>query len=145
MMSATLAGLAFGVAGTAAAHAIPVPGGRPDPHRPTGRVWACLMPLCHGLEHARDRPAAGRDGGAMDLPGGADVVPAIAISSRGSAFPQPLTISALPRHGWIGWRSSPAGLPALVQNNPRPAGRCPTCAVSWGPPSPATAPPCPLT
>ncbi|MBO3761459.1 iron-containing alcohol dehydrogenase [Ciceribacter sp. L1K22] len=119
MLGATLAGLAFGVAGTAAAHAIQYPVGALT-HTAHGLGVACLMPYVMtwnapviGNELARIAQAAGLDGPEEVIPELASLFARIGI---------PSTLSELgleeSRIGWVAEQSM--GISRLIQNNPRP-------------------------
>ncbi|MBR0554575.1 iron-containing alcohol dehydrogenase [Ciceribacter sp. L1K23] len=119
MLGATLAGLAFGVAGTAAAHAIQYPVGALT-HTAHGLGVACLMPYVMtwnapviGNELARIAQAAGLDGREEVIPELASLFARIGI---------PSTLSELgleeSRIGWVAEQSM--GISRLIQNNPRP-------------------------
>ena len=119
MMGATLAGLAFGVAGTAAAHAIQYPVGALT-HTPHGAGVACLMPYVM----AWNAPAIGgeldRMAGVMGLPNGAAVIFAIADLFGRIGIPPTLAELGLAedRLDWVAEQS--CGIARLIQNNPRP-------------------------
>lgn len=122
MQGATFAGLAFGVAGTAAAHAIQYPVGALT-HTAHGAGVACLMPWV--MEW--NRPAIGaeleRMAAAMGLADGAAVIPA--ISSLFARIGIPPTLARLglaeERLDWVAEQS--CGIERLIQNNPRPLDR----------------------
>lgn len=119
MLGATLAGLAFGVAGTAAAHAIQYPVGALT-HTAHGLGVACLLPYVMtwnapviGDELAQIAHAAGLDGPDAVIPELASLFERIGI---------PPTLGALgleaDRIGWVAEQS--LGIARLIQNNPRP-------------------------
>jgi alcohol dehydrogenase class IV len=119
MLGATLAGLAFGVAGTAAAHAIQYPVGALT-HTAHGLGVACLMPYVMtwnapdiGDELKSIAQAAGLEG-----PG--DVIPALVSLFARIGIPPTLRELGLEesRIGWVAEQS--IGIARLVQNNPRP-------------------------
>jgi alcohol dehydrogenase len=119
MLGATLAGLAFGVAGTAAAHAIQYPVGALT-HTPHGAGVACLMPYVM----AWNAPVIGDDldliAGATGLPDRHAVIPAIAALFDRIAIPPTLQALGLgaDRLDWVAEQS--CGIARLIQNNPRP-------------------------
>ncbi|MDM7852457.1 iron-containing alcohol dehydrogenase [Pseudochrobactrum kiredjianiae] len=119
MLGATLAGLAFGVAGTAAAHAIQYPVGALT-HTAHGLGVACLMPYVMtwnapviGSELAKIAQAAGLDG--PD-----NVIPALSALFARIGIPSTLRELGLEesRIGWVAEQS--IGITRLIQNNPRP-------------------------
>ena len=119
MLGATLAGLAFGVAGTAAAHAVQYPVGALT-HTAHGLGVACLMPYVMtwnqpviGQELAQIADAAGLDGPE-------DVIPALAALFERIGIPVTLRDLGLSedRIDWVAEQSS--GITRLIQNNPRP-------------------------
>ncbi|WP_299844821.1 iron-containing alcohol dehydrogenase [uncultured Jannaschia sp.] len=119
MMGATLAGLAFGVAGTAAAHAIQYPVGALT-HTPHGAGVACLMPYVM----AWNAPAIGgeldRMAGVMGVADGEQVIPAISDLFGRIGIPATLETLGLEedRLDWVAEQS--CGIARLIQNNPRP-------------------------
>ncbi|MHC8944264.1 iron-containing alcohol dehydrogenase [Advenella incenata] len=122
MQGATFAGLAFGVAGTAAAHAIQYPVGAVT-HTAHGAGVACLMPWV--MEW--NRPNIGVEllqmAGAMGLADAAQVIPA--ISALFARIGIPVTLAALglaeDQLDWVAEQS--CGIERLIQNNPRPLNR----------------------
>jgi alcohol dehydrogenase class IV len=122
MQGATFAGLAFGVAGTAAAHAIQYPVGAVT-HTAHGAGVACLMPWV--MEW--NRPNIGVEllqmAGAMGLADAAQVIPA--ISALFARIGIPVTLAALglaeDQLDWVAEQS--CGIERLIQNNPRPLDR----------------------
>lgn len=119
MLGATLAGLAFGVAGTAAAHAIQYPVGALT-HTAHGLGVACLMPYVMmwnapviGSELSEIAQAAG-------LEGPDDVIPELAALFARIGIPSTLRELGLEesRIGWVAEQS--IGITRLIQNNPRP-------------------------
>lgn len=76
MMGATLAGLAFGVAGTAAAHAIQYPVGALT-HTAHGAGVACLMPYVMRWNKAAIVPDLQQIAEAIGAPTAEDVIPAV--------------------------------------------------------------------
>ncbi len=119
MLGATMAGLAFGVAGTAAAHAIQYPVGALT-HTPHGAGVACLMPYVM----AWNAPAIGADldqfAKATGLRDGAAVIPAIATLFERIGIPPTLKDLGLAedRIDWVAEQS--CGIGRLIENNPRP-------------------------
>ncbi len=119
MLGATLAGLAFGVAGTAAAHAIQYPIGALT-HTAHGLGVACLMPYVM----AWNQPVIGQElaqiAAAAGLAGPQDVIPALATLFARIGIPATLCDLGLTsdRIDWVAEQSS--GITRLIQNNPRP-------------------------
>lgn len=122
MQGATFAGLAFGVAGTAAAHAIQYPVGAVT-HTAHGAGVASLMPWV--MEW--NRPVIGVElrqmADAMGLADAAQVIPA--ISALFARIGIPVTLAELglaeERLDWVAEQS--CGIERLIQNNPRPLDR----------------------
>ncbi|QAA94808.1 iron-containing alcohol dehydrogenase [Pollutimonas thiosulfatoxidans] len=118
MQGATFAGLAFGVAGTAAAHAIQYPAGALT-HTAHGAGVACLMPWV--MEW--NRPAIGEElqqmAAVMNLPDGAAVIPAISALFGRIGIPSTLAQLGLAEDqlDWVAEQS--CGIERLIQNNPR--------------------------
>lgn len=119
MLGATLAGLAFGVAGTAAAHAIQYPIGALT-HTAHGTGVACLMPYVMGWNAPAIAPELAEMAGAMGLPSGDQVIPAIAELFARIGIPRSLRELGLAedRLDWVAEQS--LGITRLIQNNPRP-------------------------
>lgn len=119
MLGATLAGLAFGVAGTAAAHAIQYPIGALT-HTAHGTGVACLMPYVMGWNAPAIAPELAEMAGAMGLPSGDQVIPAIAGLFARIGIPRSLRELGLAedRLDWVAEQS--LGITRLIQNNPRP-------------------------
>ena len=119
MMGATLAGLAFGVAGTAAAHAIQYPVGALT-HTAHGAGVACLMPYVMRWNASQIEPQLAEIAAAIGLPGAADVIPAIAALFSRIGIPATLRDLGLveDRLDWVSEQS--CGIARLIQNNPRP-------------------------
>ena len=119
MLGATAAGLAFGVAGTAAAHAIQYPVGAVT-HTAHGAGVACLMPYVM----AWNAPEIGREldeiAGAIGLRTGAEVIPAVSALFGRIGIPRTLRDLGLAedRLDWVAEQS--CGIARLIQNNPRP-------------------------
>ena len=122
MMGATLAGLAFGVAGTAAAHAIQYPVGALT-HTPHGAGVACLMPYVMQWNAPAIRAELGEIAAAMGVSGGDAVIPAIAALFERIGIPATLKDLGLAedRLDWVAEQS--CGIARLIQNNPRPLDR----------------------
>lgn len=122
MQGATFAGLAFGVAGTAAAHAIQYPVGALT-HTAHGAGVACLMPWV--MEW--NRPVIGVEleqmAASMGLADGAAVIPAIAALFARIGIPPTLAKLGLDEEqlDWVAEQS--CGIERLIQNNPRPLDR----------------------
>jgi len=122
MQGATFAGLAFGVAGTAAAHAIQYPVGAVT-HTAHGAGVACLMPWV--MEW--NRPVIGTEldqmAAVMNLADGAAVIPAVAALFARIGIPSTLTQLGL-AEDQLDWVADQAcGIERLIQNNPRPLER----------------------
>lgn len=119
MQGATFAGLAFGVAGTAAAHAIQYPVGALT-HTAHGSGVACLMPWV--MEW--NRPAIGAEleqmATAMGLDDSDAVIPAISALFARIGIPPTLEKLGLAQDqlGLVAEQS--CGIERLIQNNPRP-------------------------
>jgi alcohol dehydrogenase class IV len=122
MQGATFAGLAFGVAGTAAAHAIQYPVGALT-HTAHGSGVACLMPWV--MEW--NRPAIGAElaeiAAVTGLGSVDEVIPAIAALFARIGIPPTLKVLGLAqdRIDWVAEQS--CGIERLIQNNPRPIDR----------------------
>ncbi len=119
MMGATMAGLAFGVAGTAAAHAIQYPVGALT-HTAHGAGVACLMPYVMAWNAPEIGPELDQIAGVIGLKSGAEVIPAIAALFGRIGIPCTLRDLGLAedRIDWVAEQS--CGIARLVQNNPRP-------------------------
>lgn len=122
MQGATFAGLAFGVAGTAAAHAIQYPLGALT-HTAHGTGVACLMPWV--MEW--NRPAIGAElaeiATVTGLGSADEVIPAIAALFARIGIPPTLKALGLAedRLDWVAEQS--CGIERLIRNNPRPIDR----------------------
>lgn len=122
MMGALKAGLAFGVAGTAAAHAIQYPIGALT-HTAHGLGVACLMPYVM----AWNRPAIGPEldaiARATGLSGADAVIPALSAMFEEIGIPPTLRSLGLDesRLDWVAEQS--CGIERLIQNNPRSISR----------------------
>ncbi|WP_158971200.1 iron-containing alcohol dehydrogenase [Chachezhania sediminis] len=119
MMGATTAGLAFGVAGTAAAHAIQYPVGALT-HTAHGAGVACLMPYVMAWNAPVIGPELDRVAGLIGVASGAEVIPAIAALFDRIGIPRTLRDLGLEedRLDWVAEQS--CGIARLIQNNPRP-------------------------
>ncbi|UPA26435.1 iron-containing alcohol dehydrogenase [Shinella oryzae] len=119
MLGATLAGLAFGVAGTAAAHAIQYPVGALT-HTAHGLGVACLMPYVMTWNQPAIGPELSEIADAAGLDGPEDVIPALAALFERIGIPVTLRDLGLAedRIDWVAEQSS--GIARLIQNNPRP-------------------------
>ncbi len=122
MQGATFAGLAFGVAGTAAAHAIQYPVGAVT-HTAHGAGVACLMPWVMEWNRPNIGVELQQMAGAMGLADAAQVIPA--ISALFARIGIPVTLAALglaeDQLDWVAEQS--CGIERLIQNNPRPLDR----------------------
>lgn len=119
MMGATLAGLAFGVAGTAAAHAIQYPVGALT-HTTHGAGVACLMPYVMRWNKAAIAPELQQIAEAIAVPTAEDVIPAVTDLFARIGIPPTLQALGLAedRLDWVAEQS--CGIARLIQNNPRP-------------------------
>ncbi len=119
MLGATLAGFAFGVAGTAAAHAIQYPVGALT-HTAHGLGVACLMPYVMTWNAPAIEPELAQIAAAAGLKGPGEVVPALAALFARIGIPATLRDLGLAeeRIDWVAEQS--CGITRLIQNNPRP-------------------------
>jgi alcohol dehydrogenase class IV len=119
MMGATLAGLAFGVAGTAAAHAVQYPVGALT-HTAHGAGVACLMPYVMQWNAPEIGPELAEMAAVMSLPTADAVIPAVADLLSRIGIPATLAELGLAedRLDWVAEQS--CGIARLIQNNPRP-------------------------
>jgi len=119
MLGATLAGLAFGVAGTAAAHAIQYPVGALT-NTAHGLGVACLMPYVMTWNAPVIRGELARIAQVAGLGGPDDVIPALVSLLARIGIPATLRDLGLgeDRIDWVAEQSS--GITRLIQNNPRP-------------------------
>ncbi|YCI06578.1 iron-containing alcohol dehydrogenase (plasmid) [Ensifer sp. D2-11] len=119
MLGATLAGLAFGVAGTAAAHAIQYPVGALT-HTAHGLGVACLMPYVMTWNAPLIRDELAQIARAAGLGGADEVIPALVSLFERIGIPATLRDLGLEedRIDWVAEQSS--GIARLIQNNPRP-------------------------
>jgi alcohol dehydrogenase class IV len=122
MQGATFAGLAFGAAGTAAAHAIQYPVGALT-HTPHGEGVACLMPWVMEWNRPAIGPELSQIATAMGLASADEVIPA--LSALFARIGIPTTLAALglaeDQIDWVAEQS--CGIARLIQNNPRPISR----------------------
>ncbi|PTE20313.1 alcohol dehydrogenase [Cereibacter changlensis JA139] len=122
MQGATYAGLAFGVAGTAAAHAIQYPVGALT-HTAHGAGVACLMPYVMDW----NRPMIGEDlaqiAAVTGLGSAEAVIPAIAALFDRIGIPPTLAALGLAEDQIDGVAEQACGIERLIQNNPRPIDR----------------------
>jgi alcohol dehydrogenase class IV len=119
MQGALLAGMAFGVAGTAAAHAIQYPVGALT-HTPHGLGVACLMPYVLTWNAPMIGPELEDMARAMGLGSGTLVIPA--ITTLFARIGIPVSLSALGvQDGKLDWVADQAlGITRLIQNSRRP-------------------------
>lgn len=125
MMGALAAGMAFGTAGTAAAHAIQYPVGALT-HTPHGLGVACALPYVMAYNRASALPEMAEIGRAMGLTGASEAVLADAAIDRVAelfaALGIPPSLRALgladDKVGWVAEQAQ--GVTRLVNNNPRP-------------------------
>ncbi|QYK42016.1 MAG: iron-containing alcohol dehydrogenase [Paracoccaceae bacterium] len=121
MMGATLAGLAFGVAGTAAAHAIQYPVGALT-HTAHGSGVACLMPYVMAWNAPDIAPELAAIAQTMGLGHADNVIPNLSALFGRIGIPPTLRDLGLAedRLDWVAEQS--LGVARLIQNNPRPIG-----------------------
>ncbi len=119
MQGATFAGLAFGVAGTAAAHAIQYPVGA-QTHTAHGAGVACLMPWVMRWNEPVIQGELQLMAGAMGLADKSQVIPAVADLFNRIGIPPTLAALGLTeaRLDWVAEQA--CGIERLVLNNPRP-------------------------
>lgn len=122
MQGATFAGLAFGVAGTAAAHAIQYPVGALT-HTAHGQGVACLMPWVMAWNRPAIGPELAQIAAAIGVPSADEVIPAISALFARIGIPPTLAALGLAedRITWVAEQS--CGIERLIQNNPRPLGK----------------------
>jgi len=122
MQGATFAGLAFGVAGTAAAHAIQYPVGALT-HTAHGQGVACLMPYVMAWNRPAIGPELAQIAAAIGVASAEEVIPAIAALFGRIGIPPTLAALGLAedRIDWVAEQS--CGIERLIQNNPRPINR----------------------
>jgi alcohol dehydrogenase class IV len=118
MLGATLAGLAFGVAGTAAAHAIQYPIGALT-HTAHGTGVACLMPYVMSWNAPVIQLELAEIAAAMGLASANQVIPALAGLFKRIGIPSTLQDLGLAEDkiDWVADQS--LGIARLMQNNPR--------------------------
>jgi alcohol dehydrogenase class IV len=119
MQGATFAGLAFGVAGTAAAHAIQYPVGALT-HTAHGAGVACLMPWVMEWNRPAINAELAEIAAVIGLGSVDEVIPAIAALFARIGIPPTLKALGLAedRLDWVAEQS--CGIERLIQNNPRP-------------------------
>lgn len=119
MMGATLAGLAFGVAGTAAAHAIQYPVGALT-HTAHGLGVACLMPYVMTWNAPVIRAELEEIAAVAGLSDANEVISGLAALFAEIGIPSTLRELGLEedRIDWVAEQSS--GIARLIENNPRP-------------------------
>ena len=122
MQGATFAGMAFGVAGTAAAHAIQYPVGALT-QTPHGAGVACLMPWVMEWNRPGIKAELEQMASTMSLTDGAAVIPAISALFERIGIPPTLASLGLAKErlDWVAEQS--CGIERLIQNNPRPLDR----------------------
>lgn len=122
MQGASFAGLAFGVAGTAAAHAIQYPVGALT-QTPHGTGVACLMPWIMEWNRPVISAELEQMAAAMGLTDGAAVIPAISALFARIGIPPTLATLGLAKEqlDWVAEQS--CSIERLIQNNPRPLDR----------------------
>lgn len=122
MMGATLAGLAFGVAGTAAAHAIQYPVGNLT-HTAHGAGVACLLPYVMRWNAPMIGSELAEIAAVTGIGEAEQVIPAIAGLFARIGIPQTLRDMGLKEEqiDWVAEQS--CGIARLIQNNPRPLPR----------------------
>lgn len=122
MMGATLAGLAFGVSGTAAAHAIQYPIGAVT-HTAHGTGVACLMPYVLHYNRPTILSELAQIATVTGLVEADAVIPAITGLFARIGIPPTLKALGLAEDK-IGWVAEQAcGIERLIRNNPRPIDR----------------------
>ncbi len=121
MLGATYAGLAFGVAGTAAAHAIQYPIGALT-HTAHGTGVACLMPYVMAWNAPAIGPELERIAAVIGVASGDEVIPAVVALFARIGIPPNLRMLGLAEDqiDWVAEQS--CGIERLVRNNPRALG-----------------------
>ncbi|NYT84412.1 iron-containing alcohol dehydrogenase [Pollutimonas harenae] len=122
MQGATFAGLAFGVAGTAAAHAIQYPAGALT-HTAHGAGVACLMPWVMEWNRPMIGPELQQMAIAMQLANGDAVIPALTALFARIGIPPTLAALGLAEEQLDLVAEQSCGIERLIQNNPRPLDR----------------------
>lgn len=124
MLGALMAGLAFGTAGTAAAHAIQYPIGAVT-HTAHGEGVACVLPYVMRFNLEADPEPLAEIGRMLGLPGSDEIAlgnaAADAVARLFSAIGIPPTLEALGLpHDKLEWVGTQAlGVSRLIDNNPR--------------------------
>lgn len=118
MQGATFAGLAFGTAGTAAAHAIQYPVGALT-HTAHGAGVACLMPWVMEWNRPAIEPELEQMAAVMGLSNGAAVIPAISALFARIGIPPTLAALGLADEHLDAVAEQSCGIERLIQNNPR--------------------------
>ncbi len=124
MLGALMAGLAFGTAGTAAAHAIQYPIGAVT-HTAHGEGVACVLPYVMRFNLEADPEPLAEIGRMLGLPGSDEIAlgnaAADAVARLFSAIGIPPTLEALglplDKLEWVGTQA--LGVSRLIDNNPR--------------------------
>lgn len=126
MLGATAAGLAFGTAGTAAAHAVQYPVGAMT-HTPHGAGVATLMPYVMTFNSARCAPELAEIGQAMGLVGGGSqaeraiaTIDAVADLFASIGIPHSLAELGVKEEQLAQIAEQSMGITRLIKNNPRP-------------------------
>lgn len=119
MEGALMAGLAFGVAGTAAAHAIQYPVGALT-HTAHGAGVACLMPWVMEWNRPEIGPELAQIAEAMGLSGAEAVIPALSEAFARIGIPPTLQALGLAEEALPGVAQMSCGIERLILNNPRP-------------------------
>lgn len=122
MQGSMFAGLAFGVAGTAAAHAIQYPVGTLT-HTAHGTGVACLMPWVMEWNRPTIKTELAQIAAVTGLGSVDEVIPATAALFARIGIPPTLKALGLAedRLDWVAEQS--CGIERLIQNNPRPIDR----------------------
>jgi len=118
MEGAMLAGLAFGVAGTAAAHAIQYPIGALT-HTAHGLGVACLMPWVMEWNRPTITAELSEIAEAMGLAGPDAVIPALRATFSDIGIPPTLQALGLPQDSLPDVARLACGIERLILNNPR--------------------------
>ena len=119
MQGATFAGLAFGVAGTAAAHAIQYPVGAMT-HTAHGAGVACLMPWVMAWNRPAIGPELAQMAVAMGLSDADAVIPAVSALFARIGIPSTLKALGLVEGSIDEVAGLALGIERLIRNNPRP-------------------------
>jgi alcohol dehydrogenase class IV len=126
MLGATAAGLAFGTAGTAAAHAIQYPVGAMT-HTPHGAGVAALMPYVMAFNRPCCAPELASIGAAMGLDAGGSVdeqagrtIDAVAALFAAIGIPPTLDALGVKQAQLTQIVEQSMGITRLIKNNPRP-------------------------